>query len=968
MSLNRLLSSTPPSQSSLNILHHNIRSSNKNLKNLLQYVNELNLTFSVIGLSETWCTESNVDLTFINGYNHSYQTRSSNNHGGVSIFIKNDVDFLDRKDLNQVNDAIECVFVEIPSNQLTNTKNIIIGVIYRPPSADKLEFLNKLESILDQAKKEDKTCYLLGDFNLDILATTNTAYKELFLNLLFSYSFKPLINRPTRITKHSATCIDNILTNIDSSNPNSNINSILISDISDHFPVFIMSDNTIEPPKPATLPLKRNYSSENINIFRRKVNNQDWSSILSASDCQVAYQDFLCILQTLYDESFPLTRSKPYKERKNWLSPELLESIKIKNKLYQKYLKHPTDANQDNYKTYRNTLNRKLRESEKEHYAGRITQNKNNPKKCWQIIKEITSNSKGMNEISKEFAINDEKISEPDVIANHFNNFFTNVGPHLASQIPPCTSDPISYINQSIRESIVIEPASVTEVLNILKSIKTTAEGWDAISSRALKQSYNALSQPLTHIINLSLMQGTVPYELKKAIVKPIFKKHDKKEFTNYRPISILPLFSKVIEKVVYKRIFDFLTANNVLYDYQFGFRPKYSTNMALIQIVDKIVQSLKKKESVIGVFLDFSKAFDTIDHNILLNKLDKYGIRGIANQWMKSYLSQREQAVQYGTSLSSSLPIKCGVPQGSILGPLLFLIYINDLSNVSNKLFSILFADDTNVFITGRNVTDLAITLNSELQKLVQWLQCNKLSLNISKTHYMIFSKHDSNVNNINITINSQSIQKVNSTQFLGITIDESLSWKQHITNTRQKISKSIGILCKCRKVLNRNTLLQLYHAFVSPYLSYGIELWGTAPQSLLYPLQTSQKRSIRIITGAPPRSPSTPLFLTTELLPIKYLYEHRILEFMYKFNNHMLPNIFSNLFTTNASVHNYNTRQRYNIHQTHPEIAAFSKSIRHTGPILWNTLPQHIKNIHSFGLFKSKTKKFLLNKLSTP
>jgi hypothetical protein len=234
----------------------------------------------------------------------------------------------------------------------------------------------------------------------------------------------------------------------------------------------------------------------------------------------------------------------------------------------------------------------------------------------------------------------------------------------LAYKIPQSPIDPTSFIANTSNDSIVITPTEPTEILNILRDIKTIAEGWDGLSSKTIKSVYPLICHPLTHIVNLLISQGVVPSELKKAIIHPIFKKDDPRKLTNYRPISILPLFSKVIEKVMYKRIYHFLTQRNLLYDYQFGFRQKYNTNLALIQIVDKLMQTLSKNESAIGVFLDFSKAFDTIDHKILLSKLDKYGIRGIGNQWIKDYLSNRRQSVKFKSSVSPELQVECGVPQ----------------------------------------------------------------------------------------------------------------------------------------------------------------------------------------------------------------------------------------------------------------------------------------------------------------
>ena len=357
-----------------------------------------------------------------------------------------------------------------------------------------------------------------------------------------------------------------------------------------------------------------------------------------------------------------------------------------------------------------------------------------------------------------------------------------------------------------------------------------------------MKDTFIHFLKPLSYICNLSLSNGIFPHELKKAKVIPLFKHGDNQKVQNYRPISVLPFFSKIFEKMMFNRIFDFINANKVLYDYQFGFRQNHSTAMALISLTDKIINAMENGEFAIGVFLDFSKAFDTVDHNILFMKLEHYGIRGLALSWIKSYLYQRTQYVHYLNADSNIKYISCGVPQGSILGPLLFLLYIHDIVNVSTDLFYTIYADDTNVFLTGNNLLSLYQTMNNELGKIVTWLNSNRLSLNILKSHYMIFT-NKTVVVDASIQINSIVLERVESTKFLGVYLDTKLDWKKHISYVKSKIARGVGIIRKARKYLNKESLLTLYYSFIYPYFIYGIEVWGNAYHSTLASVMKLQK-----------------------------------------------------------------------------------------------------------------------------
>ena len=506
-----------------------------------------------------------------------------------------------------------------------------------------------------------------------------------------------------------------------------------------------------------------------------------------------------------------------------------------------------------------------------------------------------------------------------------------------------------------------IEGTDPREINNIIFNLKSSSPGWDEIHMKVIKSVAPFLINPLAHVFNLSLHQGHVPSQLKRAKVIPLYKKGDKTLLTNHRPISVLPAFSKILEKLMYNRLLSYLSTHNILYQFQFGFRPKHGPNLALITLVDKIVQSLESGDYVCGLFLDFSKAFDTVNHKILFKKLYKYGIRGLPLEWLKSYLSDRSQFVLYKGTASPDHPVSCGIPQGSILGPILFLVYVNDIVNVSDKLFSILFADDTNIFMSEKNLSSLINAMNVELTKLLDWFHLNKLSTNLDKTHYIIFhTKNKALPSHGSIKINGQSINRVSSTKFLGIIIHENLNWCEHLISIRSKMSKGIGILYKSQKFLKSCTLLSLYHSFIYPYMTYCVEVWGSSAAVHINSIVKLQKKAARIISFSSFHAHSRPLFLKLNMLTLPEIYQYFILIFMYKYHFQQLPQSFNQFLLKNSQVHSINTRISKLYHIPKFRLQVSTNSIKCKGPIFWNSLPTCLYSIN-FYLFKKFLKKHL-------
>ena len=656
------------------LFHWNARSLNKNFDSFELLLHSLqNFPFSAIGISETWLGHKSPNLFNLDNYKIFRSDRLRGRGGGVALYIFNQLRVKIRTDIYI--EGCESLFVEIINDK---TKNRIIGVIYRPPNNKTEIFLENFDECLNSITRENKEIYIMGDYNIDMTKVDTLAVK--LKTTLFSYAFNPHIDNPTRISQTSKSLLDNIFSN--NSSINDFENGILYYDISDHLPIFIIlriyqeNMKRIPNPKPS---MYRKESDDNIVLLESDLAKEKWHEVYLQTNADKAYDSFQEKLLYYYRKNIPLVKKKTRRKNKHpWITMGILNSIKTRNKLYKQAITSQNARNLKDYKKYRNILSSLIRTSRKMYYSNKFEKQKNDINGLWETINDITGKN---NKENSSIFINDNKeLTNPDEIADAFNSYFTNIGPQLATKIrnKHVNSNFSKFLPPKFEKSLFFTPTDEEEVLKIVRCLKPSrSSGHDEISVNLLKKIILQLTKPLTYIFNISLSSGKCPNSLKIAKVVPVFKrKDDASLLTNYRPISLLPSISKILEKIIHKRLYIFLQVNGLLIPNQFGFRKGHSTDLAIIQLLDKITESFANKEHLIGIFMDLSKAFDTIDHDILIYKLKRYGVRGLALSWIIDYLSNRKQYVLFKSSKSHNSNIICGVPQGSILGPLLFLIY----------------------------------------------------------------------------------------------------------------------------------------------------------------------------------------------------------------------------------------------------------------------------------------------------
>lgn len=662
-----------------------------------------------------------------------------------------------------------------------------------------------------------KIIYICGDFNINLLNSEKHPETDDFLSTMYSMSLYPSITKPSRITSSSATLIDNIFTN---DIQNESINGLFICDVTDHLPVFTIKEwKCWKKPNLQITSQKHLLNEQTIGALFNALSEQDWGTVYNEENVDNAYNNFIQTFIKLYNKYCPLINCKNRKRYEHcpWLTKGLQNACKKKNNLYAKFIKLKTKESEIKYKTYKNKLTDIIRNSKKHYYKNILEENKNNPRKVWGVLNTITNKGTNKKEYPEYFIDENRENYNMQEIVSRFNEFFVKVGPELAAKIPDTGSITGTFQIDRCTNTMFLTPVDETEVINIVGTFKNkSSTDCYGLNMALVKKIILSISKPLTYLSNLSFSKGSVPKHMKTAKISPIYKCGDRHVFTNYRPVSLLPQFSKILERLFDSRLETFMDKHSLLNENQYGFRKRRSTTMAVLDAVEEISLALDRKQYAVGVFVDLKKAFDTLDHTILLRKLEMYGIRGIALKWLESYLTDRQQFVKMGNQASGVLNITCGVPQGSILGPKLFNLYINDIFNVSKIVKMILFADDTNIFYSNDDYNELIANLNSELNKLKHWMNANKLSLNMSKTKIMSFGNKNTALD-FPVRIDNSNIERVSEIKFLGITIDEKLSWKPHIRHTQSKVSKSISIINRVKFSLEYNALFTLYNALVS-------------------------------------------------------------------------------------------------------------------------------------------------------
>lgn len=875
------------SSNTFSIISLNIDGFKANFDKFRIFNQSINHKISCFALCESNVTQADSQHFYLDGYNKFVQDkikiheteRFKQKGSGLVLYL--DTIYNDASIATSFSTCtVDAEILTVRFTSKTHTHYIL--TVYRPPRSTREsvnKFIEILGSIVQQINEQHKNhkIHIAGDFNLNVL-NPSSDYVSQYLDCIFSNGLFPIISRPTHFMGRNPTCIDHILTN----QINDVISSgVIMYNISHHMPTFSInsvddiSDDSMLNTRPRLCINERTIQGF-LKDFKQMTCVELNDDKLNTENAQICFDTFLSNFKKIYDTWFLHTRNKKCKNvhlKSDWITIGLAKSCEVKNKLYISWHKNRTKHNWNTYIIYKRKLDKLLAKAKYDYFNKEFTDCKSDLKKTWNTINKILGRKRRSQLLT----------FKNDDAPHNFNTYFTSVAHNLIDKTYPHSNTNDDSYKQYLKPSLHTMDTDPFQVIHLKEFIsKLNNNKSTYFSPRVLKSIVNDISPLLMKLYNKCFSEGYFPDELKIAKVIPLYKNKGMIDnIGNYRPISMLSVFSKLFEKLIHKNLSEYFYDNDILTKSQYGFRAGHSTLHALINATDNLYKSIDKNMHTLGIFIDFSKAFDTINHKILCSKLEHYGVQGNMLSLISNYLSNRHQYVQYGGNDSTRLPILHGVPQGSVLGPLLFTLFINDIVNASNQSLFVLFADDANVFVNHIHRNSLFTLSNRILSEIYKYCCANKLIINYDKCCFIEFNCKDTSSNSdFELYILNEKVKRVHSCKFLGVYINSSLNWNDHLSHVKSQVSKAIGSLYHLKSTVPQKILRSIYYALVQPYLLYALPLWGSNHSCKLFKdIFILQKKALRIITNRTNKihkmfQHTKQLFKKTNILTIHNLY----------------------------------------------------------------------------------------------
>jgi hypothetical protein len=884
--------------SSFGIIQFNIRSLNCNFQQLEYYIYNSKCSYDIIVCTECWLSDEREFFYNLVGYKHFIKKNKLNKCDAICVYIKNEIEAdIVEAEIDHSNSAI--------LNISLRSASILLICVYRSPAALVGPFLDGLDDVLKNLiiRFGSHEIIWAGDLNINLITNNSTTLE--YSSILQLNGFKSFINKPTRVQNNSQSCIDHFFLRRKNICLDNVTGTIFKTCITDHYAVSLHFNLEY-----VTGRNEYNHSLCKINYDSLKIalSEENWESLLYSvnDDVNLLVDGFLDKVKTLISQhTYKRFVPHKYKPLTNWISKGLIVSIRKRDKMHRVLLKDPSNSTlKTQYKTYRNLLNVLIKKAKINYYNDRLSQCKDNSRMTWKCISELLN--KGRKDIKPRV--------NPETLNKHFSEVGANYANNLRSKYHDVLISAPGYVlpipaNDRV-DSFFLRPTNITEIVSTIHSLKNnSAPGIDNISNTCLKNIALCISAPLEYIINKCFEQGIFPNKFKTAKIKPLFKAGDSSNPGNYRPISLLSSFSKVMEKIIKKRVIDYLNSIKFLESMQYGFQSGKSTQDAVLKLIEIVSTNFDKRVKSLAVFLDLEKAFDTIPHDGLLMKLESMGIRGTPLRLFSSYLEGRKQVLVSDNNTDVRNLSNYGLPQGTVLSPILFVIYVNDLLRlnlINGRVIS--FADDTALIFSGGSWEEVFDFAESGLRMAQSWMIYNTLTVNHNKTKYITFSPtardqppgvfnllmHSPNCNELcsrRVNCNCPVIDSVKCMKYLGVIIDSHMRWDSHLNYTCSRLKYLILCFYKINQLKDINIIKKIYFAYAQSILQYNILAWGGALNTHFNKLFTVQKHIIRAAFGKPRRYHSRLLFEEFGVLTLRQIYIKNLIVYINKNRNLFIP-----------------------------------------------------------------------------
>ena len=886
----------------------------------------------LVFLSETHIVDIDAfDQYSIPGYKIAACCSHSRHTGGVAIYAQESIRFNLRH--NEAIDGNWFLGITVEGGMKMGN----YGVVYHSPSSSDQRFMEILETWFEVFVDCSKFNLITGDFNMNWRDNLNSNHLK---RLAEFCNLKQIINEYTRISRHSRTLIDHVYTNFDSV-------SAMVSPnlkVTDHETIVINNCGTGSKINQVKFKCWKNYSKQKVSELVAR--NLDFSLSRSLDDKATILNNVLknCTNQLVKQKNVVVKNSN------NWYNLNLLRLRRKRDKLYKKFCRTTNDNDWYNYTVARNIYSQSLNKTRSEYIQGKIDQHKNNSKELWRILKSLL---KPCNFNPRSITFDGIEEHSEATIASKFNDYFI---------------ESVSLINKSIE--LVNEPNEIKrpynvncsfesfhqltleQLKNICFSLHKTA-GIDNVNARVIQDCFHVIGHDLLGLINESLQTGHVPQIWKESLVIPIQKVAGTIKAEEFRPINMLHTLEKILELAVKGQLLQYLNSNGLLIPEQSGYREGHSCETALNLVLAKWKENIERKDTIVAVFLDLKRAFETISRPLLLQTIKRFGITSTAYKWFENYLCDRTQRTIFNDFTSDPIRNTLGVPQGSVLGPILFIMYINDMRRVLRFCDINLFADDTVLFIAAKNLEEAILHLNKDLRSLSGWLKFKQLKLNTNKTKFMIISRNRVN-ENVSVEIDGETIDRVSEIKYLGVIIDDKLKFNVHIDNVIKKIAKKYGILCRLKKELNTFSKIHLYKSIISPHLDFCTSILFLANETQISRLQRLQNKIMRLILRCNRYTSSSLMLDALQWLSVKQRIVFLTMVFIFKVANGLLPRYLCDRIVRGSDIHRYNTRNAGEIRTPHFLTSASQNSLFFKGINVYNSMPRHIRRTATLSEFK--------------